>query len=175
VSTCGGGADEYLDFIETDLLPTLAPLYRIDDEARLGVAGSSLGGLVSLYACWTRPDIFAYCGVFSPSLWWDDTFIMDLIDDDTGPMRPVVISMDVGTDNDGMENVVLLDEILRTKPPAEAYVPGADYLCLIGDGHAHNEAAWRVRAPYTVDFLYRDPTRVDETTPYASIITSCAP
>jgi hypothetical protein len=44
VSSCGGGADEYLDFIETDLLPTLAPLYRIDDDQRLGVAGSSLGG-----------------------------------------------------------------------------------------------------------------------------------
>jgi predicted alpha/beta superfamily hydrolase len=113
--------------------------------------------------------------VFSPSLWWDDTFIMNLIDDDTGPKRPLTIAMDVGTENDGQPNVTILDEILRTKPADQAYVPGQDYTCLVGAGHAHNEAAWRARAPYTVDFLYRDDTRTDVTTPYASNITTCAP
>ena len=36
------------------------------------MAGSSLGGLLSLYAGLMHPDQFACLGVFSPSLWLDD-------------------------------------------------------------------------------------------------------
>ena len=32
--------------------------------------GSSMGGLISLYAFLRRPDIFGFAGVMSPSLWF---------------------------------------------------------------------------------------------------------
>merc|ERR1740129_1102277 len=41
----GGGADDYLDWLEIEALPTLRAQFRIAPTARLSMAGSSLGGL----------------------------------------------------------------------------------------------------------------------------------
>ena len=40
------------------------------------IAGSSLGGLVSLYLGLKRPDVFGKLLVVSPSLWWDNKVII---------------------------------------------------------------------------------------------------
>ena len=67
----GGGADLYLRFLLEELRPWVGSRYRTSGE-RVGVAGSSLGGLFALHACWARAADLDVCGVFSPSLWWDD-------------------------------------------------------------------------------------------------------
>jgi metallo-beta-lactamase class B len=44
--------------------------YRTLPDARhTGVAGSSMGGLISLYAALRRPDVFGRAGVFSCACW----------------------------------------------------------------------------------------------------------
>jgi predicted alpha/beta superfamily hydrolase len=52
----GGKGDLYLDFIDQTLLPLMQKNLRItlDFGNRLGILGSSLGGLISCYAGWTR-------------------------------------------------------------------------------------------------------------------------
>ena len=52
----GGKGDTYLDWIEQTLLPQMDGKLRItlDKGDRLGILGSSLGGLISCYAGWTR-------------------------------------------------------------------------------------------------------------------------
>mgnify|MGYP000700590893 CR=1 FL=1 len=37
-----------------------------------GLAGSSLGGLMSLYAAYAHPETFGRLGALSPSIWWKD-------------------------------------------------------------------------------------------------------
>jgi hypothetical protein len=68
-----GGADRFLDFIETELLPQLAQLFRIDPEA-LTLFGHSYGGLFTLHALTRRPRLFARYWASSPSLWYADHF-----------------------------------------------------------------------------------------------------
>lgn len=71
----GGGADRFLDLIETQLLPVVADLAPID-RARLALAGHSFGGLFTLHALFTRPGLFRSLVAGSPSIWWNDRAIL---------------------------------------------------------------------------------------------------
>ena len=69
----GGKADAYVDFIVKTLKPAVDTKYRTKTNARnTGIMGSSLGGLVSLYAAVKYPETFGKAGVFSPSFWFSD-------------------------------------------------------------------------------------------------------
>ena len=65
-----GGADKFLKFIETELIPEIGKRYRVQPYRIL--AGHSFGGLFVIHTMITRPDLFkAYIAV-SPSLQWSD-------------------------------------------------------------------------------------------------------
>ena len=68
----GGQGDQYVDFLINTLKPYVDQHYRTrPDRLHTGIMGSSMGGLISLYAALKRPDIFGRVGVFSPSLWFN--------------------------------------------------------------------------------------------------------
>ena len=70
----GGKADAYLDFIVKTLKPHVDSIYRTKTKAKnTTIFGSSLGGLVSLYAVIKYPKVFGKAGVFSPSFWFSDS------------------------------------------------------------------------------------------------------
>lgn len=63
---------QYLAFITETLKPYIDTHYRTyPDKAHTGLAGSSLGGLITLYGGLAHPDVFGAVGVFSPSIWMD--------------------------------------------------------------------------------------------------------
>lgn len=63
----------YISFIVKTLKPYIDSTYRTQSDVHhTGIAGGSLGGLISLYAGLTYPDTFGKIGVFSPSIWQDD-------------------------------------------------------------------------------------------------------
>lgn len=65
----GEGAG-YLQFLVETLKPRIDRAFRTrPDRAATGIGGSSLGGLISLFAGLARPDVFGRWLVFSPSLW----------------------------------------------------------------------------------------------------------
>lgn len=65
-----GGADKFLKFIETELIPSIEADYRTQPYRIF--AGHSFGGLFALHTLFTRPELFnAYIAV-SPSMPWDD-------------------------------------------------------------------------------------------------------
>jgi predicted alpha/beta superfamily hydrolase len=64
-----GGADKFLDFIQSELIPEIEKRYRTAPYRIF--AGHSFGGLLAIHTLVTRPDLFeAYIAV-SPSLQWD--------------------------------------------------------------------------------------------------------
>ena len=65
-----GGADKFLKFIETELIPNIESAYRVQPYRVF--AGHSLGGLVAIHAMVTRPDLFNAFIAVSPSLQWDN-------------------------------------------------------------------------------------------------------
>jgi predicted alpha/beta superfamily hydrolase len=70
-----GGANGFLDFLDTILRPELARRYGIGD-ARRAIFGHSFGGLFVLHALFTRPSLFDAYIAASPSIWWNDRFIL---------------------------------------------------------------------------------------------------
>jgi predicted alpha/beta superfamily hydrolase len=65
-----GGADKFLKFIETELIPLIESKYRTQPYRVL--AGHSLGGLFAVHTMLTRPELFNSYIAVSPSLQWDN-------------------------------------------------------------------------------------------------------
>ncbi|MVZ64687.1 alpha/beta hydrolase [Sphingobacterium sp. DK4209] len=63
----------YLEDIVQELKPFIDDQYRTyPDAANTAIAGSSIGGLISIYAGLLYPDVFGTIGSFSPSIWMDE-------------------------------------------------------------------------------------------------------
>ncbi|MDQ2794593.1 MAG: alpha/beta hydrolase-fold protein [Bacteroidota bacterium] len=66
----GGQGGAYVDFLALTLKPYVDAHYRSrPDAAHTGIAGSSLGGLISVYAALKYPRVFGEVGAFSPAFW----------------------------------------------------------------------------------------------------------
>jgi predicted alpha/beta superfamily hydrolase len=65
-----GGADKFLKFIETELIPEIEKRYRVHPYRIL--AGHSLGGLFTIHAMVSRPELFNSYVAVSPALQWDN-------------------------------------------------------------------------------------------------------
>ena len=65
-----GRGDDYADFLAQTLKPYIDQKFRTLAAAKsTAVAGSSMGGLISMYTAAKYPAIFGKAGVFSPSFW----------------------------------------------------------------------------------------------------------
>lgn len=69
-----GGAENFLLFIKDELIPYIDSNYRTIPNDRT-INGYSIGGLFTLYALFTQPDIFNRYIVGSASLLWDNSSI----------------------------------------------------------------------------------------------------
>ena len=65
-----GGADNFLKFFETELIPAIEKDYRVQPYRIL--AGHSFGGLFTIHAMITRPGLFNSYIAVSPSLQWEN-------------------------------------------------------------------------------------------------------
>lgn len=66
----GGEGDKYVDFIANTLKPYIDSNYRtLPDRENTAIAGSSLGGLISLYAALKHQNVFSKVASFSPAYW----------------------------------------------------------------------------------------------------------
>ena len=172
VEQCGGGAEQTLDFFADEVLPQVRASYRTRGT-HVGLGGSSLGGLLSFHACWTRPMSFDRCAAMSPSLWWDGEWILGVVAADMEPKRAISLYLDAGTENDGQSRVEQLHATLRDMPSGQSYVAGQDVWCQIGQGDAHDEIAWRRRAPWAIHSLYADPDREHPAVAPPADLTPC--
>jgi len=71
-----GGQDLFLDFIETRLMPKVSHQFKVDQDQR-SLVGHSFGGMLGVYALFTRPSLFQHVVAISPSLWWRDQYLLE--------------------------------------------------------------------------------------------------
>ena len=65
-----GGADNFLSFMKNELFPFIETNYKADNKNRT-LMGCSLGGLITLYALFTQPELFTGYAAASPAVGWD--------------------------------------------------------------------------------------------------------
>lgn len=66
-----GGAEQFLAFIEHELIPLIEAEYRAAPDRRV-LTGHSLGGLFTLYTLFHRPKLFAGYVAASPALYYGE-------------------------------------------------------------------------------------------------------
>ena len=160
-SPAGGGmGDPYLDFVVKRIKPLIDDTFRTrPDREHTGIIGSSMGGLISLYAFFRHPTVFGFCGAMSPALWFARWAIFGTIQ--VAPSAPGRIYIDAGTREEGTgpsgsrrsrryyASVRRLHRVLARK----GYRPRRELLYIEEKWAGHNEAAWARRLPDALRFL----------------------
>jgi predicted alpha/beta superfamily hydrolase len=155
----GGKAAEYGQMLIEELLPMLRERYRLaEGSARVGVGGSSLGALVSLYLALQHPNVFGRAAVMSPAAWWGDRAIVREIDAFSGSERPR-LWLDIGSreGRDAVSDARLVRDRLRARGWSRA-----DLHYREESFAEHDETAWAHRAPAMLQFLFpgSEPAKV---------------
>jgi len=139
----GGKGDRYAQMLARELKPFIDAKYRTRRGAvDTGVGGSSLGGLVSLQAGLLYPRVFGKLAVMSPSVWWDQRSILDIVRRFRSAARPR-IWLDTGTEEG--ETTEDNARVLRDVFEERGWHEGADLFYREFEGAGHNEAAWGAR------------------------------
>ncbi len=141
-----GRGDRYVAFLCDTIKPLIDDAFRTQtDRAHTGVIGSSLGGLISLYAFFDKPQVFGLCGALSPSMWVGRRVIYQHI-------RPPLPADRIYIDNGSQESSTrpLIDRLLE-----QGYRDGQDLWYLCEEGGQHTESAWARRLPGALRFLLK--------------------
>lgn len=68
----GGGGQNYLNELVQHIKPFVDTKYlSLSEPEHTGIIGYSLGGLISLYACYQYPEVFGRIGLLSASFWYE--------------------------------------------------------------------------------------------------------
>jgi predicted alpha/beta superfamily hydrolase len=147
----GGRADDYARFLLEELRPVIDERYRtMSGVENTAIGGSSLGGLLALYAGLTHAATFGSICAMSPSVWWDRRMILGVIDQFRNARRPR-IWLDIG----GREGRNALDDarMLRDRLKSNGWREEHRYF---EDRRAdHSERAWAKRARAMLEFVMR--------------------
>lgn len=113
------------------------------------IAGSSMGGLMSLYAVLKYNEIFSRAAALSPHVWAGRKQLLELAH--TAPLSPdTVVYMDWGSEEFGGNRRMAKD--LRVM--ADALFDRGVYLTArVVPGGEHSEASWEMQAPLFMNTL----------------------
>lgn len=141
-----------MDWFTTVLKPEIDATFRtLPDRGHTLIAGSSMGGLMSLYAAVEYNQVFSRAAVLSPSLWVSPKNLRDLIR--SHPLAdPTRIYMDMGTGEIDKRRSALAGMFETAKELSKA---GADVSANVIPGAVHNEAAWEKRIPDIFRYLLK--------------------
>eukprot|EP01100_Stratorugosa_tubuloviscum_P004543 TRINITY_DN2141_c0_g1_i1.p1 TRINITY_DN2141_c0_g1~~TRINITY_DN2141_c0_g1_i1.p1 ORF type:complete len:401 (+),score=142.92 TRINITY_DN2141_c0_g1_i1:102-1304(+) len=150
----GGNGDLYIQFIQQTVIPAMQPLYRMDmSQSNLGILGSSLGGLISCYAGWTRSNVFGKIGCMSSSFWWNtEDFNNDILNRSL-PQQDLLLYLDSGTSGDGNDDLPQTTRVVDHLKQL-GYKEGVNLMQFIDVGGQHNEYYWGKRFHVPMKFLY---------------------
>lgn len=147
----GGEADLYLHFIIDTLKPYIDTHYRTRPERQYSMmAGSSMGGLFSLYAGLTRADIFSTVGVFSPAFWFNHNACMEIANTQD-LICPLRVYMDMGgNETSDPERTDFAEVYLNGSRDMASVLRRKSQIDLLYEefpDDTHNELAWAQRFP----------------------------
>lgn len=143
---------QYLAFITDQIKPYIDLNYRTKaDVSNTAIMGSSMGGLMSFYAIYSRPDVFSKAGILSPSFWYSpDTF--EFAKNNILP-KSARLDFLVGT-REGGEIVKDMQKMLTIVK--QTGHPMHNIKSKVVEGAEHNEAFWSVEFADSILWLFRE-------------------
>lgn len=145
-----GRGENYVRYLVEAIKPLVDGRFRtLPQPETTGIVGSSMGGLISLFAFFTRPDVFGIVGALSPSLWFAARAIFERLE--AAPIHAGRIYVDIGR----LEGAETLEDArrLRRLLRARGYVEGEQFRYVEDRVGKHQEAAWSRRFRAALPFL----------------------
>jgi len=145
-----GQGKKYMNWLINELKPYIDENYRtLPDREHTYIAGSSMGGLMSLYAVTVYNHVFRQAAALSPSLWVEPEKILRMVEkSEIG--SDTVIYMDYGSEelaNHGymLERLTDMSGVLLGK--------GVNLTLRIVPEGDHSEASWERQVPVFMECL----------------------
>ena len=145
----GGLGPRYCRFLIDTVKPRIDAQYRTrrNRESR-AIVGSSMGGLISLYAFFLPGSPFGRVGALSPSIWFGGRRLLEYVEQAGAPRGRIYLDTGTAEGRETMRNTRTLARLLRRK----GY--GAGTLRYVeAHGHGHTETDWASRLPEVLQFL----------------------
>lgn len=163
----GGSGEAYVDFIVETLKPYIDDHYRtLPGQGTTGIMGSSLGGLISLYAGIEHQDIFGRVGVFSPSLWFSPQSYTHISERGKDyDMRFYLMAGKPESSTMGPDLLALYNNLLDA-----GFQPDEVYLRLQDDGQ-HSEWFWAREFPDAYSWLFAEEAVTNIIAPKVPTVT----
>lgn len=134
----------FVKFVADEVNAKLAKRYRMDlRPEQTAVIGASLGGLISTYAAFMRPDVFGLAAAQSPSYWWKKDSLIRIVK--RNPKKPVKFYIGTGTMQDAQREASLMARVMREKGYVVRYEEHPE---------GHNWANWRARISNILTYFF---------------------
>jgi predicted alpha/beta superfamily hydrolase len=142
-----GEGDAYADFLVKTLRPYINKHYRTKKCGKHNyIAGSSMGGLISLYAILKYPKKFGGAGVFSPAFWINPQ--LKNID----PQKAKKIKGKIYFFAGQLEGETMVPDMLNAFEHIHEHSKAKMKTVIRAEGK-HNEATWRAEFPLFYEWL----------------------
>lgn len=174
----GGEGAAYVGFLSGTLKPMIDARYRtLPDRAHTAVGGSSMGGLIALYAGLVHPEVFGKVMAMSTAVWFaegggpwlSDNRLLALVRAHPAPAG-VRFYLDVGTAERSRDtDPDVTDRAGRPVSYPRAYLEGTESVAdalrragvrpeqlrvVVDTGGIHNESAWSTRFAGALEWLF---------------------
>lgn len=145
-----GLGETTMEWFTKELKPRIDAEYRtLPDREHTMIAGSSMGGLMALYAAVKYNRVFSRAAALSPCFWVSPKNLADMIRS-SRLESPTLVYIDYGSAEDGAE-LIDLKAVFNTAKLLTA--AGALVEARIVPGAKHSEAYWEKRIPIFFDYL----------------------
>jgi len=154
----GGEGAQYAYFLIRTIKPYIDAHYRTrPDRLDTGIGGSSLGGLISLYAALKYPEVFGRVLVFSPSFFVNPAIFA--LARAARPLRPAsrfyfVSGLNEGEPGPLLRAIPLGQHAMVDTLAAAGFDIAADVRSLVPADAAHAEWFWRREFPAAYRWLF---------------------
>ena len=165
--TCGGRLSEYspfdftirrlsikgrgrqtMEWIVHDLMPYVNTHYPVlTDRTHTFIAGSSMGGLMTLYALSEYRTFFSRGAALSPAFWFSPKEVLAMIRN-TDYSTDTVLYMDIGEKELNVSARILCSRISSALVRKQVLLHSR----IVPDGE-HNEASWEKQIPFFMNTL----------------------
>ena len=150
--------DAYADFLAKTLKPWVDRTYRTQPEAaHTALAGSSLGGLISLHTVLRHPGIFGKVACFSSSFWVGGRQMLKAAAA-AKPDPALRLYLDIGDRESGApaDSRQVVQDTQEVARALQQRGIGPDRLrVVVAPGDRHTENAWAARFPLALRWLFQ--------------------
>ncbi|MFM1654870.1 alpha/beta hydrolase-fold protein [Brevibacillus sp. B_LB10_24] len=156
-SSFGGKGRTYVDEVADVLKPYIDERFRTKrDASHTAMIGGSLGGLISLFAGYWRPDTFGRIGLLSASLWNEG--VMEYIMEQGPPAKHLRVFMSVGS-CEGIHKQNMQKEMVHYNKQVrslwlEQGFPGEQLRFVLEEGGTHDAYYMIKQFPAALQWLF---------------------